>query len=161
MSVASPATVSRCGMVYMEPDVLGFPPLVASWMKTLPPAFKDEHKALIEELCNSILPGGLAVLRKQCKEVVATVNSSLCMSCLRVLGSLCSRYRPADKSAGTEYADALYERLPAAFVFSFVWSIGITVDGKPPSTPYRCWMVTLRSRREVSKIPIRNATAAW
>lgn len=36
LSVASPATVSRCGMVYLEPAILGYEPFINCWCKHLP-----------------------------------------------------------------------------------------------------------------------------
>lgn len=46
LAVASPATVSRCGMVYMEPDSIGIKPLIDSWIKVLPDQLKKRGKLM-------------------------------------------------------------------------------------------------------------------
>uniref|UniRef100_A0A8C1QLQ3 Dynein axonemal heavy chain 12 n=1 Tax=Cyprinus carpio TaxID=7962 RepID=A0A8C1QLQ3_CYPCA len=74
LSQASPATVSRCGMIYMEPSQLGWTPLVLSWMRTLPdPLQSQDNTTLLQQLFEWLLPPALVLLRKQCR-VISLLN---------------------------------------------------------------------------------------
>ena len=51
LAVASPATVSRCGMVYLEPSILGLKPFVECWVRKLPEnlfIYKEKFETLFE-----------------------------------------------------------------------------------------------------------------
>ena len=51
LAVASPATVSRCGMVYLEPSILDLKPFVECWIRILPEAvfaYRDQLNKLFE-----------------------------------------------------------------------------------------------------------------
>lgn len=46
LAVASPATVSRCGMVYMEPAAMGVKPLYFKWTHKIPPKIRESKKLM-------------------------------------------------------------------------------------------------------------------
>ena len=79
LAVASPATVSRCGMVYMEPQALGTQPLIDSWISTIPKAFTDRKTFLpiIKSMIEGYAEKCLEFVRKQCKELVVTIANNL------------------------------------------------------------------------------------
>ena len=64
LEVASPATVSRCGMIYLEPHMLGWEPVLKSWLNTLPPVFTANIKELISDMYLRIVAPCLEFVRK-------------------------------------------------------------------------------------------------
>ncbi|XP_030623788.1 dynein heavy chain 12, axonemal [Chanos chanos] len=124
LSQASPATVSRCGMIYMEPSQLGWTPLVTSWLNTLPePLQTQENSTLLLELFNWLLPPSIHMLRKHCREVVPTSNSNTVVSLTRIFEMLLTESIRED--AGNKN---IRTWIMAAFAFSLVWSVGGSCD---------------------------------
>jgi len=86
LAVASPATVSRCGMVYMTPEELGWKPYVKSWIPRIYPdetILNVEHKDLLLALFDSSVELGLEKIKaSKLVEYVKTVDiqrvASLC-----------------------------------------------------------------------------------
>ena len=60
---ASPATVSRCGMVYLNPDKLGWKVLVFPWLTSLPRSIREEGRfQIIKELIDHFIPNIMGFL---------------------------------------------------------------------------------------------------
>lgn len=90
---ASPATVSRCGMIYMEPHQLGWRPLFESYMRTLPEQINEENRALIRDLFDWLLQPCLDYIRHECKFFVYTSSNHLAFSLMRLYSSLMDEIR--------------------------------------------------------------------
>ncbi|KXS09529.1 hypothetical protein M427DRAFT_128896 [Gonapodya prolifera JEL478] len=121
LAVASPATVSRCGMVYMDPTALGWRPLVATWTCSLPSHVSDELKQYLIGLFEAYVDKGLKFVRKTCKEYVASNNVTLVMSLCKLIQTFLVQTKEVD------FKQALEVLKPVAgyiFLFCYVWSIG-------------------------------------
>ena len=62
-----PATVSRCGMVYLEPSSFGWRPLLASWFNALPEVLRVTHRDLVQALFDWLIEPSVRFVKKQLK----------------------------------------------------------------------------------------------
>lgn len=136
---ASPATVSRCGMIFMEPSQLGWRPMMNSYLQyKLPPALSDEHRELLKDLSEWLIDPCLEFVTSQCtqllqvselhavKQLIILYDAHL--DPMRELHSLKSSSEAESELDGqgnfglTEQTITLW--LQGLFIFSIVWSIG-------------------------------------
>lgn len=128
LAVASPATVSRCGMVYMEPTSLGLKPLLDSWLQSLFDGV-SEHAALLTSLFDALVPDLIHYVRRHTKETVTTVDNNLCVSCFRMLDALVLQYKRTEPDVlDDETREAIAACTPQLMLFSIVWSVGASCD---------------------------------
>ncbi|KAG5504517.1 hypothetical protein JKF63_04969 [Porcisia hertigi] len=128
---ASPATVSRCGMVYVEPQSLGWSCLLESFFKTLPP-FMTETPQLVDtlrSLVNAIMADILEVARKRTCSIVPQSSSTVVASCTKLLSSFMNGFEEEAAMAQTggddrAHARNMIMRVEGWFLFSLVWSVG-------------------------------------
>jgi dynein heavy chain len=131
LAVASPATVSRCGMVYMEPGALGLEPLIKSWLNTVPTSFKNKKTLLpnLENYFKKYLEHTIKFMRRNCVEPVPTVNNNIAQSLMRILDCFFAEYWDTEiRKIAPEEVEDLEQMLEPIFIFAVVWSIGCTTD---------------------------------
>ncbi|XP_070947930.1 dynein axonemal heavy chain 1 isoform X2 [Macaca nemestrina] len=140
LAVASPATVSRCGMVYLEPSILGLMPFIECWLKKLPPLLKpyEEH---FKALFVSFLEESISFVRSSVKEVIASTNCNLTMSLLKLLDCFFKPFLPREglKKIPSEKLSRVAELIEPWFIFSLIWSVGVTGDSNG-RTSFSHWL---------------------
>ncbi|KAM4676017.1 dynein axonemal heavy chain 3-like [Discoglossus pictus] len=157
---ASPATVSRCGMIYMEANDLGWEALTESWLATkLPTTLTTEHSQVVQMMCKWLLPACLDFVEKKCKFVIHTSPLHLTMSMLQLYECLLAKISSTVDNE-EEVTDILVETntdiyqavskkmkeevtnlLVAYGFFAVIWSVGGTLS----SDSKQCFSEFLKS----------------
>lgn len=88
LQAASPATVSRCGMVYMEPKSMGWRILLDSWVNTLPEFFSEDDKKYIYSLVDWTADYLLEFLRANIEEISPTQDQNIVKSFMKIFESM-------------------------------------------------------------------------
>ncbi|KAA3677673.1 dynein heavy chain, axonemal, partial [Paragonimus westermani] len=134
---ASPATVSRCGMIYMEPAQLGWRPMVKSYIDyKLPSSLSEELLELINDLFEWLVDPTLSFIRSDCRQMFRVSHFHAVRQLIVLFDCLLDEIRVwADTEDGAQNVEGtnpqqtmtsqtVYLQLQALFLFATVWSLG-------------------------------------
>ncbi|KAL0970220.1 hypothetical protein UPYG_G00238880 [Umbra pygmaea] len=120
LAQASPATVSRCGMVYNDYCDLGWKPYVQSWLDKRKKVEVDQLKQLFDKYIQK----ALIFKRERCKELVPITELNGVSSLCRLYDSLAT----PDNGVNPSDSDHYGRMVELWFIFSLIWSICASVD---------------------------------
>ncbi|XP_054012221.1 dynein axonemal heavy chain 6 [Hylaeus anthracinus] len=122
LAQASPATVSRCGMVYVDPAELKWMPYVKTWVTTLPETIvKDEHREFIINLFQKYFEEGLIFCNRNCDFPISQVDISKANMTCAILESLLNEPGAIERTVDKARIRIFLTQL---FVFAYLWAVG-------------------------------------
>ena len=131
LAVASPATVSRCGMIYMEPNSLGYDVLLQSWLNTIPAVLIAKNAtSILTSLFDAYVPSVLPHMRRNFVEPLPTTNNCLVEALLHLMDTFFAEFCDFDdgreKKTPEEIASFI-DKLEPVFLFCMIWSMCCTM----------------------------------
>ncbi|XP_053218034.1 dynein axonemal heavy chain 2 isoform X2 [Podarcis raffonei] len=120
LAVASPATVSRCGMVYTDYSDLGWKPYVLSWIEKRPKTEAETLQRMFDKFTNKML----TFKKDNCQELVPIPEYSGIVSLCKLFTSLTSSDEGLNPADSENYSTVV----EMYFIFSMIWSLCAAVD---------------------------------
>lgn len=122
LAQASPATVSRCGMVYVDAEELKWLPYVKSWVsKFEEKILSDELKQFLIELFEGTVENSFTFIRKNCDYAIHQVDISKVAMVCAIMQSILQTPGAMDKIGEKSKVRSF---LCQTFIFSYIWGIG-------------------------------------
>ncbi|XP_071825285.1 dynein axonemal heavy chain 6-like isoform X2 [Apostichopus japonicus] len=120
LAVASPATVSRCGMVYVDPGELKWMPYVNTWMAKFKDKLQPETLQYITDLFQNYVEDGLQFCIKKCTQAINQVDISKVTTICCLLESLLFVENKLDLKMDQA---KLHPYICSTFIFCYIWSV--------------------------------------
>ncbi|KAF7282405.1 hypothetical protein GWI33_002719 [Rhynchophorus ferrugineus] len=125
---ASPATVSRCGMIYMQPETLGWRPFVDSWLPNCNPEWcGDEKTKYVSDLFDWIVPPCLNFIRSKCVMYCNPGEISLVKNMMSMVAMLLDDACMQSTRKEEDFKNILIW-IQATFIQAGVWGLASILD---------------------------------
>eukprot|EP00055_Hartaetosiga_balthica_P018142 m.129163 g.129163 ORF g.129163 m.129163 type:complete len:2586 (+) comp9459_c1_seq4:2-7759(+) len=148
--VASPATVSRCGMVYMEPHQLGWRPSFTSWVNDLPASLQvEESRNLVIDMFEWALDPLLEWIRHKGALFVQTGSVHLARSVMHIFYCELAPWLSDSPPSLAQTAGML----EALFIFAAVWGVGGSLNAESRKKFDECFRELLSGANEEAPKP--------
>jgi dynein heavy chain len=126
LAVASPATVSRCGMVYLTAYELGWRPYVKTWLATWCAENEALNEILIDHLWMNFdftIDVGLEFIYSKCGEGITTVE-------LQQVTSICNflEYFLHEEQGFKGTDEEKKKQIDHVMSFAYAWGMGGSLD---------------------------------
>ncbi|XP_067440238.1 dynein axonemal heavy chain 6 [Thunnus thynnus] len=121
LAVASPATVSRCGMVYIDPAELKWMPYVQTWISGLGAKLPDPVRTYLLELFEQYVEKGLQFVLKHCIQAIRQVDISKVNTLCSLLEALLLGKGGPDLKMDSKHLNAV---ICQTFIFCYLWAVG-------------------------------------
>eukprot|EP00930_Biecheleria_cincta_P034372 TRINITY_DN23765_c0_g1_i1.p1 TRINITY_DN23765_c0_g1~~TRINITY_DN23765_c0_g1_i1.p1 ORF type:complete len:4302 (-),score=866.21 TRINITY_DN23765_c0_g1_i1:110-13015(-) len=130
VEVASPATISRNGMVFFEPHLMGFHHLVEKTLKGgLPQEMDEGERTNLATMIEFLLAPLISFVLKQCKTVSPVQEQNLVQAFLSLLIThLQQGYKAENMARETADPKAIIAMCDCYAVWSAIWGIGATCE---------------------------------
>lgn len=168
LAAASPATVSRCGMVFMEQANIGWEVLLQSWCDVLPERVQ-EYSEMIKELFLSTVDCSWEMLQRKVKQPVPVNCNWMVHNMLKLYLALMVQELKLDPNEKDVSSKEKELKLDSLFWLALFWSFGAATDeegqekmdtffrllmlGQPVKEEYRL-ICAEPSVRPASKLPL-------
>lgn len=125
---ASPATVSRCGMLYLDADRLDWNSIRYSWVSVKEKqGWDNDALDTLEDLFDKWVEPILLKRTQNMKDIIHICDSSIITSFVKMLDAVCTPENGIDYEE-RDRDDLFWVKYEKHFIFCVIWTLGCALD---------------------------------